>query len=139
MMTKYIKLFLRLAVSTAMLSAVADRFGLWAAKISVWGNMDNFLQYTQSLLPYLPTSLANAGGWIATVLEIAFSVCLLLGFKTKLVAKLSGALIACFGLAMFTSVGLKATFDYSVWNAVGACFAISCMKEKHWEIDSVIK
>ena len=44
-----------------------------------------------------------------------------------------------FGLAMFTSVGLKATFDYSVWNAVGACFAISCMKEKHWEIDSGIK
>ena len=43
MMTKYIKFFLRLAVSTAMLSAVADRFGLWAAKISVWGNMDNFL------------------------------------------------------------------------------------------------
>ena len=69
MMTKYIKLFLRLAVSTAMLSAVADRFGL----------------------------------------------------------------------AMFTSMGLKATLDFSVWNAVGACFAISCMKEKHWEIDSVIK
>ena len=68
-MTKYIKLFLRLAVSTAMLSAVADRFGL----------------------------------------------------------------------AMFTSVALKATFDYSVWNAVGACLAISCLKEKHWEIDSVIK
>ena len=69
MMTKYIKLFLRLAVSTAMLSAVADRFGL----------------------------------------------------------------------AMLTSVGLKATFDYSVWNAIGACLAISCLKEKHWEIDSVIK
>ena len=139
MMTKYIKLFLRLAVSTAMLSAVADRFGLWAAKISVWGNMDNFLRHTQSILPYFPTSLANAGGSIVTILEIAFSVCLLLGFKTELVAKLSGALIACFGLAMFTSMGLKATFDYSVWNAVGACFAISCLKEKHWEIDSVIK
>ena len=69
MMTKYIKLFLRLAVSTAMLSAVADRFGL----------------------------------------------------------------------AMFTSMGLKATLDFSVWNAVGACFAISCMKEKHWEIDNIIK
>ena len=139
MMTKYIKFFLRLAVSTAMLSAVADRFGLWAAKISVWGNMYNFLRYTQSILPYFPTSLANAGGWIATLLEMVFSVCLLLGFKTELVAKLSGALIACFGLAMFTSVGLKATFDYSVWNAIGACLAISCLKEKHWEIDSVIK
>ena len=69
MATKYIKLFLRLAVSTAMLSAVADRFGL----------------------------------------------------------------------AMFTSMGLKATLDFSVWNAVGACFAISCLKEKHWEIDCVIK
>ncbi|MFC2610831.1 MAG: hypothetical protein ACFNYA_04935 [Capnocytophaga granulosa] len=44
-----------------------------------------------------------------------------------------------FGLAMFTSVVLKTTFDYSVWNAVGACLAISCLKEKHWEIDSVIK
>ena len=139
MMTKYIKLFLRLAVSTAMLSAVADRFGLWAAKISVWGNMDNFLRHTQSLLPYFPTSLANAGGWIATVLEIIFLVCLLLGFKTELVAKLSGVLIACFGLAMFTSMGLKATLDFSVWNAVGACLAISCLKEKHWEIDNVIK
>ena len=69
MMTKYIKFFLRLAVSTAMLSAVADRFGL----------------------------------------------------------------------AMFTSMGLKATLDFSVWNAVGACLAISCLKEKHWEIDNVIK
>jgi doxX family protein len=139
MATKYIKLFLRLAVSTAMLSAVADRFGLWAAKISVWGNMDNFLRHTQSLLPYFPTSLANAGGWIATLLEMVFSVCLLLGFKTELVAKLSGVLIACFGLAMFTSMGLKATLDFSVWNAVGACFAISCLKEKHWEIDNVIE
>jgi len=49
------------------------------------------------------------------------------------------ALADRFGLAMFTSVVLKATFDYSVWNAVGACLAISCLKEKHWEIDSVIK
>jgi len=69
MAIKYIKLFLRLAVSTAMLSAVADRFGL----------------------------------------------------------------------AMFTSMGLKATLDFSVWNAVGACFAISCLKEKHWEIDNIIE
>ena len=109
MMTKYIKLFLRLAVSTAMLSAVADRFGL---------------------------AMFTSMGLKAT---LDFSVCLLLGFRTEWVAKLSGALIACFGLAMFTSVGLKATFDYSVWNAVGACLAISCLKEKHWEIDSVIK
>jgi len=42
-------------------------------------------------------------------------------------------------LAMFSSIGLKATLDFSVWNAVGACFAISCMKEKHCEIDNVIK
>ncbi|WP_423914635.1 hypothetical protein [Capnocytophaga gingivalis] len=44
-----------------------------------------------------------------------------------------------FGLAMFTSMGLKATLDFSVWNAVGACLAISCLKEKYWEIDNVIK
>ena len=111
MFQKYVKLFLRIAVSLTMLSAVADRFGLWGEG-AVWGNMDAFLAYTQQLLPFVPATLANIAGWIATVLEIVFS-------------KLTACLIACFGLSMTISLGIKSTFDYSVWNAVAAALAIA--------------
>ena len=124
MFQKYVKLFLRIAVSFTMLSAVADRFGFWGEG-AVWGNMDAFLAYTQQLLPFVPATLANIAGWIATVLEIVFSICLLVGFKTQLVAKLTACLIACFGLSMTISLGIKSTFDYSVWNAVAAALAIA--------------
>lgn len=48
------KLFLRLTVAVSMLSAVADRFGLWAKELCMWGNMDKFIAYTQTLIPYIP-------------------------------------------------------------------------------------
>lgn len=54
-----IKLFLRLALSFSFLSAVADRFGLWPAQISVWGNWENFIAYTQVINPWLPEALVS--------------------------------------------------------------------------------
>ena len=42
------QLFLRLAISVTMLSAVADRLGFWG-KNSVWGNWENFEKYTRKL------------------------------------------------------------------------------------------
>ena len=60
---KLIKLFLRLGIAVGFLSAVADRFGMWPAEISAWGNMDNFLAYTQVINPLLPESLIPALGW----------------------------------------------------------------------------
>ncbi|GJH40002.1 hypothetical protein RCZ04_05520 [Capnocytophaga sp. HP1101] len=121
-----------------MLSAVADRFGLWGEG-AVWGNMDAFLAYTQQLLFFVPASLANIGGWAATMLEIIFPICLLIGFKTNLVAKLTGCLLASFGLSMVLALGIKSTFDYSVWNAVAAAFAIAAINSKYLEIDTLLK
>ena len=43
------KLFLRLTVAASMLSAVADRFGIWPKDVCMWGNMNKFVAYTQSL------------------------------------------------------------------------------------------
>jgi hypothetical protein len=48
---QHIKLFLRLALSFSFLSAVADRFGWWLAQITVWGNWENFVAYTQVIDP----------------------------------------------------------------------------------------
>lgn len=52
MTTKMVKIFLRLALSAGFLSAVADRFGIWSKEVSVWGNWDSFLNYTQVINPW---------------------------------------------------------------------------------------
>ncbi len=48
----YVQLFVRIAVATAFLSAVADRFGYWGKPGSPnvsWGNWEQFLIYSNKL------------------------------------------------------------------------------------------
>ena len=138
MSQKLVKLFLRLALSVGFLSAVADRFGFWSKEFSVWGNWENFLNYTKLLNPWVPENLIEPMGVIATVAEIIFPLFLLLGFKTELFAKLSGFLLLIFALSMTFSTGIKGAFDYSVFTAAAAAFALSTMKQKYLELDLVI-
>ncbi|HET8886789.1 MAG TPA: DoxX family protein [Salinimicrobium sp.] len=135
---KIIKLFLRFSISIGFLSAVADRFGWWNESISVWGNWNSFLEYTQFINPWFPDALIPTIGIIATVAEIIFAVCLLVGLKTELFAKLSGFLLLLFALSMTFSIGIKAPFDYSVFAASAAAFALSLINEKYLEIDCLI-
>jgi uncharacterized membrane protein YphA (DoxX/SURF4 family) len=133
-----IKLFLRLAISSAFLSAVADRFGGWNKEISVWGNWDSFLAYTQLINPWIPSVAIPTIGTIATAAEIIFALFLILGFKTELFAKLSGFLLLLFALSMTFSTGIKSALDFSVFSASAAAFALSALKEKYLELDSLI-
>lgn len=135
MTKKLVKVFLRIAISAAFLSAVADRFGMWNSEVSVWGNWDNFLNYTQRINPWIPPSLIPAAAIIATAAEIVFAVCLLIGFKTQLFAKLSGFLLLLFALSMTFSTGIKGALDFSVFTAAGASFALSLIKETYLELD----
>lgn len=137
MTSKALKLFLRFAISIGFLSAVADRFGLWPEAISAWGNWDTFLEYTQLINPWVPNALIPTLGIIATAAEIVFAVFILIGFKTAFFARLSGYLLLLFALSMTFSIGIKGAFDYSVFSASAAAFALSLMKEKHWELDQV--
>jgi uncharacterized membrane protein YphA (DoxX/SURF4 family) len=134
MKEKIIKLFLRLAIASAFLSAVADRFGLWPKEISSWGNWEAFLVYTQKINPWLPDFLIPAAGILATSAEIIFAICLILGFKTKLFAQLSGILLLLFALSMTFSVGVKSALNFSVFTASAAAFALSLMKTKFLEL-----
>ena len=138
MNSKTIKIFLRLAIAIGFLSAVADRFGLWSKDVSAWGNWDNFLEYTEIINPWFPSSMISTIGLIATSAEIVFALCLLIGFKTELFAKLSGLLILVFALSMTFSSGIKGTLDYSVFIASAGAFALSTMKEKYLELDNLI-
>ena len=134
-----IKLFLRFSIGIGFLSAVADRFGFWSKEVSAWGNWNNFLTYTQTLNPMVPPSFIPFIGWTSTILEIVFGVGLIIGFKTSLIAKLSGWLLLIFALAMTFTRGIKAPLDYSVFAASAGAFALRLIKEKFWEIDILLE
>ena len=138
MNTRYIKVFLRLSIAIGFLSAVADRFGLYAKEVSAWGNWQAFADYTQQINPWLPDSIIPALAILATTLEIIFAIGLLIGFKTELLARLSGVLVLIFGLSMTFAFGIKPALDYSVFAVSAAAFALSTMHNKHLEIDNLI-
>jgi len=135
---KIIKLFLRFAISIGFLSALADRLRFWSQEVSAWGNWTSFLEYTELINLWFPNSMIPAVGIIATTAEVLFAICLIIGLKTEFVAKLSGILLLLFGLSMMFSIGIKPVFDYSVFIASAAAFALSLMKFKYFELDSLI-
>src|SRR3954463_14059094 len=101
--TKLAAVFLRAALASGFLSAVADRFGLWgpAGTPGVgWGGFDPFLAYTGKLLWFLPAGLVRAAGGAATVLEVALAVGLLAGVRVWAFALASGLLLTAFAAAM---------------------------------------
>lgn len=107
MNTKYTKVFLRVTLAVGFLSACADRFGMWSAEVSAWGNWNSFVEYTQLLNPWVPGQMISVVAIAATFFEIFFGLCLLLGFKTKFFAQLSAILLLLFGLSMTFSTGIK--------------------------------
>jgi thiosulfate dehydrogenase (quinone) large subunit len=133
---KLIKILLRLALAASFLSAVADRWGWWAKEVSVWGNWAKFLEYTKVINPWFPDSIIPILGLVATLAEVILAIGLIIGFKTELMARLSGFLLLIFALSMTFSIGIKAPLDYSVFSAATAAFSLSLMKEKYLEVDS---
>lgn len=138
MYKKIVKLFLRFGIGVGFLSAVADRLEFWPEAISAWGNWDSFLDYTAVINPWVPETIIPTMGFIATLAEALFGLCLLLGFKTEFVAKLSGYLMLVFALAITFSSGIKGAFDYSVFAASGAAFALGLLSDKYLELDLLL-
>ncbi len=132
-----IKLFLRVAISFSFLSAVADRFGLWSEKYTVWGKWNNFVAYTRLINPWFPYRTIELLAALATGAEILFAIALLAGYKTTVFAKLSGLLLLIFGLSMTFSTGIKGALDYSVFSASAGAFALGMMKNKFLEVDKM--
>lgn len=132
------QLFLRLAISVTMLSAVADRFGFWGDN-SAWGNWENFEKYTRQLTFFLPETLSTFSAYTATFLEILFPLMLILGFKTKIAAYGTGILLLVFAFSMSIALGIKAPLDYSVWVGSAAAFLLATQKEFYFSIDTLTK
>ena len=131
------QLFLRIALAFSMLSAVADRFGIWTENVS-WGNWASFEDYTLTLTFFLPKYLSELGAYGATFLEILFSILLLIGFKTRITALGTFLLLTIFALAMSIAVGVKVTFDYSVWTSATAALLLAVQSQYLFSIDQLM-
>ncbi|MCT3833358.1 DoxX family membrane protein [Elizabethkingia anophelis] len=134
MKNQFQQLFLRIAISVTMLSAVADRFGFWGDNSS-WGNWKNFEVYTLKLTYFLPEILSIFSAYIATFLEILFPVMLILGYKTRIASYGSGILLLVFAVSMAVALGAKAPLDYSVWVGSAGAFLLAVQQEYSYSID----
>ena len=135
------QLFLRLALGVGFLLPVMDRLGILGAPGSpdvAWGNWENFTIYTNSLMPVLNKSMAGVMGLIATMAEIVFGICLILGFKTRLAAIGSALLTFTFAICMMLSSGIYAPFKYPVFVFTGGGLVLWGLNYYKWSIDAAI-
>ena len=131
-------LYLRVALGAGFLSAVADRFGLWGAfgtPSVAWGNFHNFLAYTAKLNPWFPASWIPTVGWTATLCEICFGAALIIGYRTRMAAVLSGLLTLAFAIGMVFGVGIHAPLNYSVFAVSASAFLLAAAETTPWAVD----
>ena len=134
--------YLRVALGIAFLSAVADRFGWWGAPGTdhvAWGNFARFTAYAGRLNPWAPVSVVPAIAWIATAVEIALGILLVVGLFTRTVAWLSGSLLLLFAFGMIADSGIKAPLDASVFTASAGSFVLACQPSFPWSLDAVVR
>lgn len=122
--------FLRITIAAGFLSAVADRFGLWgppgAANVD-WGAWQPFVDHTRLLTFYLPQSLVPIAAIFATLAEVVLGVWLLVGWRTRVAAYASAALLLTFALSMTLAVGVKNPLNYATFTAVAAACALAVL------------
>lgn len=139
---KFSSVFLRLALGISFLSAVADRFGFWGVygqpNVS-WGNYARFVNYTAKLNWFLPARMIPALAGVATAAEILFGILLIVGWKTRITALLSGVLLTIFALTMTMALGVKAPLDFSVFSAAGGAFLLGVFANFPFSLDEFLR
>jgi putative oxidoreductase len=136
------QLLLRLALGMGFLVTLSDRLGLQGplgTKNVEWGNWDNFINYTQTLMPFLDKPTVNIMGGIATSIEAVLGILLIIGFKTRLAAIGSCGLTLIFGLSMTLFLGIKAPINFAVFPVCTASLLLSTIPVYEWSIDSFLK
>jgi uncharacterized membrane protein YphA (DoxX/SURF4 family) len=121
---KIARLYVRMALAAAFLSAVGARFGMYGKDVG-WGNFTNFTKYTAEVNSFMPAWTISYIAWIATAGETFFALALLIGIWPRWIALGTALLLALFGIAMAISFGIKSPLDYSVFSASAAAFLLA--------------
>lgn len=138
--TKSPQLYFRIATGFGFLIPVADRLG-WlgpAGQRGVsWGNWQNFISYTNVLMPYFNRTTADFMGLLATIAEVILGLFLIAGYKTRLAAYGGFLLTLTFALCMAIFMGIKAPFSYSVFTDSAGCLLLAGVPVYYWSIDNL--
>jgi uncharacterized membrane protein YphA (DoxX/SURF4 family) len=76
---------------------------------------------------------------IATAAETLFGLLLVLGWKTRITALLSGVLLATFALTMTMALGVKAPLDFSVFSAAGGALLLAACADFPFSLDELLR
>jgi len=132
-------LYLRIAIGTAYLWEVADRFGVFGKNGQPhvgWGDWAHFTAYSRQVMSFLPAGIVPALATLATIGEGLFGVLLLIGLFTRMAAIGSAILGFCFAIAMAISFGIESPLGYSVFTLSAASLLLATMPDYRWSIDS---
>ena len=136
------QLLLRCALGITFLTPVCDRLGILGQPGTgniEWGNWENFIDYTTTLMPIFNRPLVNIMGGIATVAELLISVFLIIGLKTRYAAIGACLITLTFILFMTVSVGIQKPINYGVFTASAAGFLLSFIPSYRWSLDNLFK
>ena len=139
MMTKNMGIatfFVRIALGVTFISAYSGRLNLFGNRPEGW---QQFLEYAARVNSYAPDFIQSPLAILATILEVAFSILLIAGFKTRIVAIASGTLTCFFALAMTYSFGIKEPLDYGVFVNFSAAFLLATMPKHQWSLDYLLE
>lgn len=135
------QLLLRYALGTTFLTPVSDRLGLLGAAGTgniEWGNWQNFIDYTTTLMPVFDRPIVNILGGIATIAELFIGIFLIIGFKTKWSARAASLLTLTFIVFMTLSVGIQKPVNYGVFTASAASLLLSFIPNYKWSLDNLL-
>lgn len=135
------QLLLRCALGITFLTPVFDRLGI-LGKPGIgnieWGNWENFINYTSTLMPVFDRPIVNVMGAVATVSELLIGILLIIGLKTKYAALGASLVTLTFIVFMTLSLGIQKPINYGVFTASAAGFLLSFMPKYNWSIDNLL-
>ncbi len=140
--SKFPSLYLRIAIGSGYLWAVADRLGMVGANGRphvAWGDWAHFLAYARKLMSFLPAASIPALALSATVAEVIFGLLILIGLFTRVASIGSGILSFCFALSMAISFGINSPLSYSVFTLSAASFLLASLPKYRWSIDERLR
>ena len=121
---------------------MADRSGIWGSygqpNVS-WGDYARFVAYTAKLNWFLPAAMIPTLAMIATAAETILGLLLVLGWKTRMAALLSGLLLITFALTMTLALGVKAPLNLSVFSAAGGALLLGACEKVPLSLDELFQ
>lgn len=136
-----VTVLVRAVMAADLLLAVADRFGILgqpgAPGVSS-GNFARFVDYTHEVAGFLPRGMAPTLAVIATVAEITLATALLLGFRLRLAALGSAALLATYGICMTISLPPAQQFHYNVFLLGASMLALAALDPTTLTVDRLL-